>query len=55
MEKAYSLNEVAQLLGIAVRTVRYWVHTGKINARKITGTNRWIVMESEVKRLQKGN
>ncbi len=52
MEKGYSLNEVANLLGVQVRTVRSWVKAGKVKARKIDGTRRWIVMESEVKRLQ---
>lgn len=52
MEKAYNLNQVAQLLGITIRTVRKWVNTGVIHAQKIQGTRRWIVMESEVKRLQ---
>lgn len=52
MEKAYSLSQTATLLGIKVRTVRDWVRTGKIKASKITGSRRWIVMESEIKRLQ---
>lgn len=52
MEKGYNLNEVASLLGIKVRTVRHWIKEGKIVADKIPGTNRWIVLESEVKRLQ---
>lgn len=52
MEKGYSLNNVAEMLGIRVRTVRQWVKEGKIKAHKIPGTNRWMVLESEVKRLQ---
>lgn len=52
MEKGYSLIETAGLLGIKVRTARQWVADGKIKANKITGSNRWIVMESEIKRLQ---
>lgn len=52
MEKGYNLNEVANLLGVRVRTVRLWVKKGKIKANKIPGTNRWVVLESEVKRLQ---
>lgn len=54
IEKCYNLNEVAELLGIKVRTARSWVISGKIIGRKITGTNRWIVSESELLRLQKG-
>lgn len=52
MEKGYNLIEVSQLLGIKVRTAREWVHNGKMKANKIAGTRRWIVMESEVQRLQ---
>lgn len=52
MEKGYSLREVADLLGLRVRTIRQYVHDGKIKANKITGSRRWIVMESEVRRLQ---
>lgn len=52
MENGYNLSEVAKLLGIKVRTVRQWVREGKIKATKITGTNRWVVMESEIKRLR---
>ena len=52
MEKAYNLNQAADLLGIKVRTIRVWVRTGKINAKQIPGTRRWIVLESEILRLQ---
>lgn len=55
MEKGYNLIEVANLLGLKVRTVRQWVHEGRISARKIKDGRRWIVMESEVKRLQNEN
>lgn len=52
MERAFNLNEVAELLGMQVRTVRYWVRIGKISAKKVVGSRRWIVMESEIKRLR---
>lgn len=55
IEKGYNLNEVAELLGLKVRTVRQWVVDGKIKATKIPGSKRWIVMESEVRRLQNGD
>ena len=54
MERGYSLIQASQLLGITVRTAREWVHNGKMKANKITGSRRWIVMESEIKRLQGG-
>jgi len=52
IEKGYGLAEAASLLGIKVRTARMWVKQGKIKANKIAGSNRWIVFESEIKRLQ---
>lgn len=51
MEKRYSLIEVANILGMKPRTMRQWVHDGKMQASKIQGTDRWAVKESEVKRL----
>lgn len=51
-EKGYSIKQASELLGIKIRTVRYWILTEKIKARKIYGTNRWIIMESEIKRLR---
>ena len=55
LEKGYNLNEVARFLGLKVRTVRQWVHDGKLKAKKIPGTQRYIVLESEIRRLQDGN
>lgn len=52
IEKGYSLIETANLLGIKTRTARLWLSQGKIKANKIAGSNRWIVFESEIKRLQ---
>lgn len=52
MERGFGLVETANMLGIKVRTARQWVHDGKIRANKIPNTRRWIVMESEIKRLQ---
>lgn len=52
IEKGYNLIDVASLLGVKVRTVRQWVNNGKIAATKIPGTRRWIVMESEIRRMQ---
>lgn len=52
MERGYNTIETAQALGIAVRTVRKYIHNGTIHATKIVGTERWIVSESEIKRLR---
>ena len=55
MEQGYNLKQVADALGMKVRTMRQWVHDGKLKAEKIPGTKRWIVLESEVRRLQNRN
>ena len=55
IEKGYNLLQVADLLGIKVRTARAWVRKGILKAHKIPGSPRWIVMESEIKRLQGGS
>lgn len=55
VEKGYNLNEVAEFLGLKVRTVRQWVKDKKIKATKIPDSHRWIVMESEIRRLQNGD
>lgn len=52
MEQGYTLLEVADLLGLKVRTIRQWVHDGKIRAVKPQGAKQWIVFESELRRLQ---
>ena len=52
MEKGYNIVETAKLLGLQVRTAREWARTGKIKAKKIAGSNRWLIMESEILRLQ---
>lgn len=54
MEKGYNINQTAELLGITPRTAREWVRKNKIRANKISDSERWIVMESEILRLQKG-
>lgn len=55
IERGYNLNEVAELLGLKVRTVRQWVKDGKVKATKIADSRRWIVTESEIRRLQNGD
>lgn len=52
MENAYDVRETARLLGIKVNTVRAWIYRGKIHANKLAGSQKWIVTESEIKRLR---
>ena len=55
MEKGYNLREVAECMGLKVRTIRQWVHDGKIKAVKPEGGKQWIVSESEIRRLKGDN
>lgn len=52
MERGYSAIESAKLIGISYRTMRKYLGNGTVKANKIPGTRRWIIMESEIKRLQ---
>ena len=49
--KNYSIKEASVVLGVKVRTVREWIKTGKIKAKKYDISNRWFVPESEIIRL----
>ena len=52
MERGYNAIDSARLLGITYRTMRKYLSNGTVKAKKIPGTRRWIIMESEIKRLQ---
>ena len=52
MENGYGVVETAKYLGIKARTVREWIKLGKIQANKLDGSNRWVVMESEIRRIR---
>lgn len=52
MERGYNAIDAARLLGITYRTMRKYLGNGTVKAKKIPGTRRWIIMESEIKRLQ---
>lgn len=52
MEKGYNVIETAELLGIKIRTVREWIHNGKIKAQKLGDSRRWVILESEIRRLR---
>lgn len=51
-EKGYNIIQASKLLGLQVSTVRTWARTGRIKAKKIAGSNRWVILESEILRLQ---
>lgn len=51
MEKMYDMIELAELLRLKVTTTREWARSGKIKAVKMKGTRKWLISESEVKKL----
>ena len=55
MEKGYSVIQTAELLGVQARTIREWIRTGVIHAQKIEGSRRWVILESEIKRVRHDN
>lgn len=52
VEKNYSIKEVAEVLGIKVRTVRDWLRRGIIKAKKYKNSPMWFIPESEIERIQ---
>ena len=48
----YELHVAADMLGKKVRTVRYWVSTGKMKAIKSLTGYRWLVSADEIERLK---
>ena len=54
MEQYYNIRAAAKLLGMAVRTVRQWVHDGKIKAVQYANRGKWYIPESEINRIRIG-
>ena len=48
----YTLNEVAMICKVKVRTVREWLKLGKIKAVKMG--KRWYVPQDELNKMTKG-
>lgn len=51
MSKVYRIKDVAEILNLKVRTVREWIKTGKMKARKLNGCPMWFIDEEEVNRI----
>jgi excisionase family DNA binding protein len=51
--KAYNLEEVAEMLGLSVVTIRRYIKSGKLKASKIG--KQWRVLEREVMELYESN
>jgi excisionase family DNA binding protein len=50
-KEAYSPEEVAQILGKSIETIRRWLRSGVINATKLGRS--WIVSKTEIQRILK--
>lgn len=53
MEKNYNVRETSKILGLTVRTVRQWIHDGKLIAKKYGGGKMWYISQREIERVQK--
>ena len=52
MEKGYSINQAAKMIGIKARTIREWIRIGRLYAIKLAGSGRWLIPESEINRIR---
>jgi excisionase family DNA binding protein len=50
-KEAYNPEEVAEILGKSLETVRRWLRSGQINATKLGRS--WIVSRAEIERILK--
>ena len=50
MHEFYTIRMAAKIVGHPVRTVRYWVVTGKIKAVKSANGRQWLIPRSEIER-----
>jgi len=48
VEKLYTPGQVAETLGLSIRTVREWLRQGKLKGVKIGSRGDWRVPESEL-------
>ena len=46
-----TIREAAKMLGKKVRTIRYWIHEGKINAIKTGSGYKWLICMDEIERV----
>lgn len=48
--KYYTITETAKLLGFKERTIRQWIHDGKLKASKYNKSSRWFISDKEISR-----
>lgn len=49
--KLYTTDDVAEKMGVKVRTVRGWIQSGKLKAFKVKNTRRNYVTEEELQKF----
>lgn len=49
--KCYNLAETSRLMGVKVRTLRKWIHDGKLKAIKYGDGRRWYISANEIQRV----
>ncbi|EFH79550.1 helix-turn-helix domain-containing protein [Ktedonobacter racemifer] len=52
-DKAISIPDAAQRLGVSTRTIRRMIELHEIHAFKVLG--QWRIRESEIERIMRGN
>lgn len=56
MEKMYTIKQASEILGLKVRTVREYIHTGKLKAYKYAGGRTWHIKASDMaEMMEKAN
>lgn len=48
MDKEYTVNEIADMVGVCLATVRAWIHNGKLKATKTSNYDGYRVKESDL-------
>lgn len=50
-----TIQDASKILGVAVRTIRFWIQTGKIKAVKNETGYKWLISMEEVERIKNDN
>lgn len=50
-QKMFTIRQASKAIGRQERTVRGWIHDGKLSAVKNQSGRMWMIPESEIKRV----
>lgn len=48
--KYYTIQEAAKVLNVKERTVRLWLHDGRLKGSKYNRSKRWYISDKEISR-----